>query len=283
MASEKKQPSGVPAAPATLIILIAVSVLIVFIVTLTFSGLFNTSRQEQTIVGLAAAATQTPIDPTNPPPTPGTLPPKRATFDISQLGKLPTRALAPGETPPSTDPRNPNVTYVAPTIPSVNPVTPSDTWITYTDPNFGFSFQYPSNWHIDAPMKPLSPSLGGGIGITIQNYDEVIQKGDKTPDQLKIEIGISPVPAQYTTLDDWVAQEKQATASEPDISYSSVEHLLVDNTSAIRWTVRAPMMPQGQIRVAFQKGQRLYTIDTYPATSKQLSALDRIVSSFQIP
>ncbi len=283
MASEKKRPSGIPATPSTIAFLAVCAVLIVLVVSFTLSGFFGASNQTQT-AGLASAAnspTAALVDdaPTIPPPT-GPLPPKRATFDINQLYTVPTRALAPGETPLSTNAINPNSTYVVPTFPPLNPLAPDAKWATYHDPNLGLSFQYPSNWHIDVIINgPPGPEY---TDITIRNYDLVLTKGNSfTPDLMKIEIQASPDFAQYGTLDLWYLHYLQSLrdpdnlASNP--SFPDLQHMNINNVPAIRWT------DIGARAVVLGKGKWLYSIAAYPDYSRFSVVFDRFLSTFQIP
>jgi hypothetical protein len=210
------------------------------------------------------------------------LPTRPPTFDISQLYKLPTRALAPGEKtsiPPTQEPVN------YPTEPPTNPVTPVANWIGYHDLDIGFSFEYPANWQVDAPNQScqLVPPTGTFIVIRNYNYSIQVMKGLVTPEMLNIKISVSPDFAQYNTLDNWVAQYRRESTPNPDITYSPVIRFTVSNVPAVRWTVKTPMAPEETVEVAFGKEQWLYHITAYPLTSLHLDTFDRIVSSFQIP
>jgi hypothetical protein len=283
MSSNKKGLSVLPATPTTFVLLIVSAILIAAVVGLVISSFFGSSNQTPITAGLAPTATLVDDAPTIPPPT-GPIPPKAPTFDINQLYTLPTRALAPGETPPITDPRNPKVTYVAPTIAPLIILTPSTEWTTYRDPNLGFSFQYPSNWHIDAPAG-LTPSevAAKGTYIIIENYVvNGLTKGGVPEDALKIDIAITPEFAQYGNLDIWYSDFLK-NSQDPDhpipaSQLPSVKHLVINNVPAIRWTG-----PLEGTHAALGKGKWLYVITAYPTNSRYLSTFDQIISTIQIP
>ncbi len=188
----------------------------------------------------------------------------------------PTSTSAIQHVPPTRTP-----TPVLAAMPTLDPVTPDTDWKTYTDPDFHFSFQYPSNWQVETPKGPRSPNAPEGMDITIRNYTEVETKGDKTTDQLKIEVSLSPMPS--TTLEDWFAEQKGQAVSGSGITYMPEEHIIVNGVPAIRWMVKAPMVPQGNQLVALNKGIWHYQLSAYPATSKYISVFDRVVNSLEIP
>lgn len=232
--------------------MIIVALIIAFIVVVGSSAL-------QTVAGSLYAPPPSP-----PPPPTGPLPPRAPTFDVSQLK------------PPPPPPTIVLDLSKIPTLPRPNPVTPAPEWATYRSPQYGFSFQYPANWYVEEGA--------------ITNYDSrnLETKGLPTPDELRILFGRREELTKYGTLDNWVAQQKQQYDSAifngvPEFSYSSVEHLTLNNVPAIRWTVKGYMTPEGIIQVALANGGWLFFFDAYPATSKYIPVFDRIVASFRIP
>src|SRR5574341_1225990 len=197
--------------------------------------------------------------PSPPPPPTGPLPPRAPTFDVSRLKPPP---------PPPTI-----VIVKGPTIPPLKVITPASDWVTYRDPRFGFSLQYPANWYFDTKRD-----------FAISNYDpdSMQTKGGSKSDLLKIGIGVEEL-ARYGTLDNWVAQRKQQYDSNifngvPEFSYSPLEHLTVNNVPAIRWTIKGPMSPEGGIQVVLGQGKWLFFLDASPATSNYIPVFDRIVA-----
>ncbi len=220
-----------------------------------------------------ATATVNPMQPpTGIPPAP--LP----TLDASRVTWVPTRTPVPGTATPTA------TTIVIPTQVPWTLVTPSAQWQTYSDPGFNFSFEYPANWYIDLPSGPHSPSLPEGTEITIRNFDNsVMRKGTPPSGYLAIQITLLPEFTQSGTIENWLAQQKQQVASMPEISYSPTEGLTVSNVPALRYTITAPMSPDGVIQVALGKGKWIYLISAYPANSPTIHIFHSVVAGFRIP
>lgn len=218
--------------------------------------------------------TWTPSGPPTPPP--GISPAPLPTLDPSRVTWVPTRTPVPGTATPTLTP------IVIPTQPPWNVMTPSATWRTYTDPTFSFSFDYPSNWYLDAPTGPRSPGLPEGTNLQIRNFDLGMRKGVIPPDVLGVEIALLPELAQYGTLENWIVQRGQ---SNPDATYSPLQEITVNGIRAFRWTVTQPAVPTNQtsIAVILGKGKWIYRIGAYPATSTQIGVFERVVSSFRVP
>lgn len=171
---------------------------------------------------------------------------------------------------------------VVPTFAPLNVVVPSEEWITYEDLILGFSFEYPKNWHIDGPERMKK---GNRVSITVRNYDDVMTKEDKTADQLKIDITALDLPDSISSLDDWVAKyrDPNIVGLDSSVSLTPVENVEINGVPAVRWTQTAEMIPQGNLVVGFVKDKKLYVISGYPATSKYVSAFDRLIYSFRLP
>ncbi len=208
-----------------------------------------------------------------PPPAPGTptgsRPTRPPTFDPRQLGLPPTMATsvpAPLES--------------IPTLSRPKPVTPASTWQTYRDPKFGFSFQYPANWKVDAPTGPSSSNTPVGTDIIVRNFEYTDYKGPMPSDLLKIEITLLPELDQYGTLDNWVSRRPLFA---PETTFGSRETVSVNGIRALRWAAKGPTVAEGASVVAMGKGTWVYFFVAFPATSTHIATFDRLVSSFQVP
>ncbi len=182
------------------------------------------------------------------------------------------------------------VPVVFPTEPPTNPVTPVADWITYRNLDVGFSFEYPANWHIEAPDQSCRPLTPTATGIEVRNYNvnTAVERGLLLPEMLRIRISISPSFEKYGTVDERAVRLRGEIRAPgfsypPSGSYSPTEHLTVSGLPAVRWTATAPMAPEGFVEVLIGKGIWFYYITAYPASSQQLATFDRIISSFQIP
>lgn len=215
---------------------------------------------------------------------------------FTPTGELQTRLPASNQKKPgkeSTSVLPPGVSFVTPTrefyavVPTFAPIVglpPSNEWTTYTNKEFGFSFEHPSNWFIEATEK--SPqSVSKGYGLIVRNYRDYPTKEDKTIEQLKIDIEVMPLPDSTNNLSEWVRHRFDPKVIDNDASFSAtpVEHFKIDGIPAVRWIEKAQMIPQGAVIIGMIKDQRLYFFWAYPATSKYVSTLDQIVSSLRLP
>lgn len=162
--------------------------------------------------------------------------------------------------------------------------TPVSEWITFREPRFGFSFQYPANWRTDLPTGTPSAALGDRAWVVIRNMSE----GRRVSlNDIQITISVGPDLCGYASLDDYLSREGMFLHS----SVSAVEHLTVSGWPAIRRTFihQAPWMQieglsvNGNIEVLVGKGAWLYRISVIPLGTTQMPAFDRLLSSLQLP
>jgi hypothetical protein len=66
---------------------------------------------------------------------------------------------------------------------------PSGALTTYTDPTFGFSFRYPSIWHLRAP-EPVAMASPDGYGVGLTNYNPIATKRQPTAEEIRNGINI---------------------------------------------------------------------------------------------
>lgn len=267
---------------ALLMICALVSVVAINLVVIPFMNASNQQAISSGAIPQIAKATAT-IDFEQGPPPPGTPtgepPPRLPIPDRTQLMRAPT-GVVPADVP-TLEPIE-EIDSVPPTFAPLNAVAPSDKWVTYEDSNLGFSFEYPQNWVLDGPERMKK---GNRVSITVRNYDDVMTKGDKTVEQLKIDISVLDLPEPMSNLNDWVTKYRDPNVAGLDaaVSLTPIENMNINGVPAVRWIQTAPMIPQGNIIVGFVKDKKLGVVSAYPATSKYVSALDRIISSFQLP
>jgi hypothetical protein len=268
--------------------------IVLVLATITGCGPWDNSRPvgQATQVAAATATATRPWCPTaTPSPTvfvPPTGPPAPPPSTPTRQPPTPT---GPRPTPlplPTLEPLPPTPTWVPivfPTEPPTNLVTPVGNWLTYRNLDIGFSFEYPANWQIQAPDQSCRPLNPTGTSIEVRNYNvnTAVEKGLLLPQMLRVRIGVGPYFAQYGTVDQWALQLRHDGTPSPDVSFSPIEHLSVSGLPAVRWTVKAPLAPEGSVEVLTGKGIWSFYITAYPASSQQLATFDRIVSSFQIP
>lgn len=228
-----------------------------------------------------AEATATYGPDQDPPPHPvstGTIIWSLPTPDYSLDERAPTAVFDP--TLPTLEPTV-EVDSVAPTLPPLNIVTPASETRTYTDPVLGFSVEYPSNFSVEEPILPESRGTGASH-VTFRNFDNVIQKGLISPDQLRIDISITTLD-RFSNLEEWTAVNRDTSTDPPDsgISQTPIEYLKVAGVPAVRWTTTAPTIPEGSTVVGLMKDGRIIMINGFPATSKYLDVFEQFVASFK--
>ena len=81
--------------------------------------------------------------------------------------------------------------------------------LNYTDPTFGYSFDYPSTWY-------LSPPLQAGSDVTLQNYDPATAKGIGGPlpnDKLKAIFYVAQ--GVDKPLEHWISEARNDPGQPP--------------------------------------------------------------------
>ncbi len=154
-----------------------------------------------------------------------------------------------------------------------------DELASYLDPNFGFSFTYPANWQVDAPVKKAYSELPEhGYLVTIRNFNNVVAKRDLNPDEIKVDLWLFPKPEKYSTLVEWTATQ---TLFVPETTYSKTERISIGDKQIIIWTATGPTVPQGARLYAIEQPTFIYLVVGYPSTSLNISALDELVESLR--
>ncbi len=171
-----------------------------------------------------------------------------------------------------------------PTFPPTDPRTPAADWSTYRDPDFGISFDYPSNWHLDLPPRCQDQSACFETTIDIRNYNlsPFVIKGNRTPEMLGIRILTTQDLARCRSLDNWF-QEQLLWAKQSGARIGEPKRFAIDGIQAIRYkVVDAPGGPDTD-NVVLGKGDRLYHLWATPVNSLYISTFDRLVDSFRVP
>lgn len=156
---------------------------------------------------------------------------------------------------------------------------PKNEMASYKDPNFGFSFTYPSNWQVDAPGKTAHTRLPAyGYIVTIFNFNNVVVKRDSNSDEIKIDVWLFPKPENYNTLEAWAASR---TSFGLDVIYSEFERFFVGEEQFITWTATGPTVPQGTRLYALERPTSIFNVVAYPSTSLYISSVDELVKSLK--
>lgn len=173
--------------------------------------------------------------------------------------------------PAATEP--PNATSIPEPTPTPTP-DPTADWKTYTDPTYGYSFDYPASWH-------LSPAKSGGQLTALYSYDPTSvppeEAGMPLPrDRLKVEIVVLDNPEGFS-LEDWIQADRERGAP---VSVSDRSTVAVDGTDGIRETVQSGT--SGSIlQHFFLKGTNVYVIVKYPSDSLLSNTFASILDSLR--
>jgi hypothetical protein len=152
---------------------------------------------------------------------------------------------------------------------------PSDGLLIYTDPVYGYSFNYPTHWFL------ISHTEAGGL-TALYSYDPTrVEPGDAgrpvSPDELKMEFIVVNNPEQMA-LETWIARDRDKGAP---VTVSSRSEELIAGRPTIRETVElGPGSSAVQYFVGY--GERVIVIAVYPADSTRLAELDRVLASFDL-
>jgi hypothetical protein len=156
---------------------------------------------------------------------------------------------------------------------------PSAEKSSYRDPNFGFSFTYPSNWQVELPPQAAYSKIPEhGYLVTIRNFNDVVAKRDFHPDEIKVDMWLFPKPKGYSTLESWIATQ---VLFAPETTYSELERFPVEDRQILTWIATGPTVPQGARLYAFEQQNSLHLIVGYPSTSSYISSLDELIMSLK--
>ncbi len=144
--------------------------------------------------------------------------------------------------------------------------------LTYTDPTYGYSFDYPATWYLSAPKDNGGP-------VVLYSYDPAKIPPEEAgmpvpPDKLKVEILVFANP-QNLSLDAWVAEDRQRGAPVKVVSRSS---LTLDSIPGISETIKTDGGSATQY--FFSEAGRIYVMNAYPAVSALSATFDATLASF---
>ena len=119
----------------------------------------------------------------------------------------------------------PTATLTATPVPSATSVatptgapTPTIAWKTFTNTDYGFSFQYPSDWYLDVHGTYPDTQMDY---MVISNYPTRPSPGvTPAPDLFWTEIVVIPNPERLT-VPDWVSQFHSIPGMQADLVVSS--------------------------------------------------------------
>jgi len=157
--------------------------------------------------------------------------------------------------------------------PSPTPASTQGETITYTDPTYGYSFDYPATWY-------LSPAKGDGGVTTLYSYDPATVPPEDAgkpvaADKLKAEFLVLGNSEGLST-DAWIARNREGGGPVEVTSRSAVS---VDNADGIAET--ANLAEGSAVQYFIPHGENMYVIANYPADSLLSSEFDAVLSTFK--
>jgi hypothetical protein len=153
----------------------------------------------------------------------------------------------------------------------------------YVDAASGFRIRYPSNWFLDVPKSINNTAqLPADYSVSIMNFDPLVMVKRETlaPDELKVTIYVSLRPADFTSLDDWMA--KRVAQWHPDTKFEPAEPFVIDGAPALRRTLRGGLVPEGAVEIVTAKGNFIYAIIASPAESTQSGPLESVLHTMKL-
>ncbi len=161
-----------------------------------------------------------------------------------------------------------------PTLAPPTVLTPDTTKRVYRDPDFGFTFEYPANWWIDAPNLPCRPVPLKGTDVQVRNFTPFL-KGAGNLEIFKIEVTVTNDFAGHGTIEEWLAR---AGKQDVSLSRAQTQALTVSGLPAVRLT-----WENGAETIAFGKGQWLYRITGFWSTNQYCATFEDFLKSFKVP
>ena len=160
----------------------------------------------------------------------------------------------------------------------------SSRWLTYTDPQYGFSIEYPADWAV----IPRDDTLGVGATLAFSNVDPQTMPtttgycaSSPSPAPIKVEIGMYLVelPAGES-LDTWTTRYNEVSSVfEPtEINIKSVRNVWVGGQDALREEGLSPLTEFKYVNVPW--GRTVWFIWTN-SDDAHVAIYDRMVASFK--
>jgi hypothetical protein len=156
-------------------------------------------------------------------------------------------------------------------VATVSPTPGEGATLTYVDPTYGYSFEYPATWFI-------SPDSGIEGYSAVTSYDPRTAKGigGIPQDELKVEIYVLKKPTSLD-LEDWIAQLDRESTYPPNIV--SEAPITVDNVAGTSRIISDPSFSANQY--FFDRGAVGYLIQAFPTGSALIGAVPPILQTLR--
>lgn len=170
----------------------------------------------------------------------------------------------------------PNVTVTTTAAPSaVSAVAPTSTaTLTYTDPTYGYSFQYPASWY-------LSPAKDGGSVVTLYSYDPSTTSPEEQIPKDKLKAIVRVAEGIDKPIRQWPADSRNGSGQPPVVVLSTSDPTLGDRPGV------AEVVDDGGGHEAgyyIEMGaSRLLMIGAGPADSQAWPGFETVLASLTFP
>jgi len=156
---------------------------------------------------------------------------------------------------------------------------PSDTLTSYRDATFGFSFDYPTNWILDAPTEKIDQPLVP-YEVFLTNFNPEMQIKNNPPDGsfVSIHIVVSGKSNVDESMERWVR-----SGYHPDTQFTALEPMTGQKVTMQRWIATGPTLPYELVIVTLNNGANVYSISYGPAKTKYSETVEKVISSFVAP
>lgn len=156
---------------------------------------------------------------------------------------------------------------------------PNDNLTTYTDINFGFSFAYPVNWVLDAPVEKLDkPLMPYEVFLTNFNPEMQIKSNPPEGNYIKMQFVVLNKSTVGESVERWLR-----SSYHPDTQFAAIEETANHELNMQRWIATGPTLPQTIAIVGLSNETSVYIISYSPAKTKYASTIEKIIASFVAP
>jgi hypothetical protein len=156
---------------------------------------------------------------------------------------------------------------------------PGDTLTSYRDATFGFSFDYPTNWILDAPTEKIDQPLVP-YEVFLTNFNPEMQIKNNPPDGsfVSIHIVVYSKPSGDESMERWLR-----FSYHPDTQFTALEPMTGQKVTMQRWIATGPTLPYELVIVTLNNGANVYSISYGPAKTKYSETVEKVISSFVAP
>jgi hypothetical protein len=145
--------------------------------------------------------------------------------------------------------------------------------LSYTDPTYGYSFEYPASWYLSSSKE------SGGI-TSLYSYDPTTL----SPEEAVSPLSVNKLKAEFVVLgnpeglylDSWIAERRESGGF---VEVESRFPVTIGGTAGIAETANLAEGPATQYFIGI--GADVYVISMYPSDSLLLKEFHAVLTSFK--